>query len=95
MITIENRKPVANDNSRNHRGPLPLETGDWSEDTRSGREFADQFIARCDPDDVPRKLAQIAERIATSGNFEGVEVGFFTRIGELVNPPSAPRHACN
>lgn len=60
-----------------------IETGDWAKDNEIGRQYAEDLIAGCSEEDIPRVLVRTTEAISQRGRFEGIEIGFFNRIGEI------------
>lgn len=56
------------------------QTGDWTKDNEIGRARADELLALIASTCCPAYLVSVAQAIAKSGNWSGVEAGFFTRI---------------
>lgn len=50
--------------------------GDWCEDCRIGREYADLFVEFMRDGDRPFLLQRVMEDLVRSGKKSGVEVGF-------------------
>lgn len=62
----------------------PKETGHWGVDNATGRACADELVQTCGAEALPMVITHIAAAMALKGRFEGIETGFFTRLGEIV-----------
>lgn len=61
------------------------ETGNWGQDNQVGRRYADEFITKCkSAEALPTVFPFIVEAIMKKGRCGGIEVGFFNRIGEVI-----------
>jgi hypothetical protein len=60
----------------------PATTGNWAEDNATGREHAEALLHLIAETNTHPMLGQVVQAIAKSGQWGGVEVGFFQRIAE-------------
>jgi hypothetical protein len=57
-------------------------TGDYVADAGLGRSLADETVRALRATSNPAAFARIAEAIVQRGEFDGVEIGFFTGLAE-------------
>lgn len=57
-------------------------TGDWAEDNRAGREYADNLIQQMQETDAPIMVGHAVRALVERGEFDGRAVGFFHRLSE-------------
>ena len=56
-------------------------SGDWADDNRDGRAFADQFLTLLTPE-RPFLLGWTVRSMINKGRWSGVECGFWQRVTE-------------
>jgi hypothetical protein len=71
-------------NRRDYWAPA-AETGNWGEDNRIGRSYADALVAECEAGELGMMLSHVAQAITVKGRYGGIEVGFFNRLGEIAS----------
>ena len=62
----------------------PTRTGNYRADCRHGRELADHIIWRMRRDNNPLHLSVAVRAAVESGRWEGVEIGLFQALAEMV-----------
>jgi len=55
-------------------------TGNWSDDTRTGRRYADEFVVFAQQEDAASVLGSVVRSMIGHGRYGGVEAGFMTAI---------------
>jgi len=55
-------------------------TGNWSEDTRTGRSYADEFIAFAQKEDAANVLGSVVRSMIGHGAYGGIEAGFMSGV---------------
>lgn len=66
----------------------PPESGDWAADNWTGRSYADGLFAACTDGELGMVLSHVANAITARGEYGGIEVGFFNRLGEIASGAS-------
>jgi hypothetical protein len=59
----------------------PQRTGNYAQDTATGRRCADELLAYMRMKDDPLPFGQVTRAITEGGRYEAVEIGFCSRIG--------------
>lgn len=60
----------------------PTPSGDWTADNATGHGYADALVDFMRENERPPLLGQVAHAMAATGQWSGVEVGFFHRLAE-------------
>lgn len=63
-------------------------SGEWADDNRHGREFADQFLKLLTPE-RPFLLGRTVQSMIEKGRWSGVECGFWQHVAERLISDSA------
>ena len=63
----------------------PAETGDWAQDNWTGRSYANALVGACNDGQLGMVLSHVASAITEKGQYGGIEVGFFNRLGEIAS----------
>lgn len=74
---------------------MPERSGSYARDCAQGRAYADELVEHIRGDSSPNLVGSVVAAMIGGGRYEGVEVGFCARLGEIAMTGGLPARRSN